>query len=353
MIEAMNLKNRPKGDQINSFFNVAEKVLSQLPARTQLIFKKRFGLLDDFIPETLENIGVDCQVTRERIRQIIADAKKHINKKCEEAEFQEVEKRLLFAVEKKCGIIKEVDLLAELNPQGLRSEESAIRFLVDCSKKIYAVSQRNKIEKAWTTSLNILEKALGVAENAKRMLLEGKNLLSDDEISKELLLCLPGFSKKEIASYLNILAEVKKNKFGKWGMRNWSEINPKGSREKIYLVLKEENRPLHFIQIAKLIEKHKLGTKKIHPQTIHNELIKDTRFVLIGRGIYALSEWGYFSGTVKDVLRGILEKSEEPIERETLIEKTLEVREVKRTTIMINLNSKHFEKVGSGYRLKK
>jgi hypothetical protein len=353
MIEKTHLKNKGKESEGRSFFSVAEKIFSQLPERTQLIFKKRFGLLDDFIPETLENIGIDCRVTRERIRQIIADAKKHINKKCEEADFQEAERRLLFAIEKKCGIIKEADILAELNPQGLRSEESAIRFLINCSKKIYAVSQRNKIEKAWTTSLNILEKVIAVAEAVKRVLMEGEKLLDDAEISKELSLRLPGFSKKEIASYLGIISEVKKNKFGKWGMRNWPEITPKGSREKIYLVLKEENKPLHFIQIAKLIEKHKLGTKKIHPQTIHNELIKDRRFVLIGRGIYALSEWGYFSGTVKDVLRDILEKSEEPIEREALIEKTLEVRKVKRTTIMINLHEDIFEKVGGGYRIRK
>ena len=353
MNQGANLKSKPREEQKNSFLSVAEKILAQLPQRAQEILKKRFGLMGDFSIQTLEKIGSDYGITRERVRQIIFDAKKSIGKICEEIEFQKAENKLFLAVEKKCGIIKEADILAELNSQGLRSEESAMRFLVNCSKKIHAVSQKDKIEKSWTTVPSILEKALKVAEVTRTLLLESQKLFSDDEISKELLSRLPGFSKKEVLSYLNVFSEIKKNKFGRWGIRHWPEVSPKGSREKIYLVLKEEKKPLHFIQVAKLIEKHKLGTKKIHPQTIHNELIKDTRFVLIGRGIYALSEWGYFGGTVKDVLQGILEKSEKPLSREELIEKTLEVRKVKKTTIMINLNGKNFEKVEGGYRIRK
>jgi hypothetical protein len=353
MNQRVNSKNKPKEAEKGSFFIVAEKMLSSLPERAQIILKKRFGLIDDFSVQTLEKIGSDYNITRERVRQIISDAKKSISKKCEEIDFQRAESQLFFAVEKKYGIIKEENILTEFNLRGLRSEENAVRFLVEHSTKIEVVSEKNKIEKAWMNSQNVLEKVLKVAREAESLFEKNKKLLGDDEISQELALLIKEFSKKEILSYLNVLFSVKKNKFGKWGMRHWPEVSPKGSREKIYLILKEEKKPLHFTQIAMLIEKHKLGNKKVHPQTIHNELIKDERFVLIGRGIYALSEWGYSGGAVKDVLRTILEKSEKPMNREDIIKKVFEVRKVKRTTIMINLNSKDFEKVGDGYRLRR
>ncbi|MFA5961992.1 MAG: sigma factor-like helix-turn-helix DNA-binding protein [Parcubacteria group bacterium] len=353
MVENTNKRNNSQIGEKNSFFDVAEKILVQLPQRAQEILKKRFGLMGDFSVQTLEKIGSDYSITRERVRQIISDAKKSIGKICEEADFQKAENQLFLAVEKKCGIIREEEILTELNPDGSKKEENAMRFLVSYSQKIQAIAHKNRIERSWVTAENVLEKVLKVAKAAEEMLSKNKQLLSDDQISKELVTRLPEFSKKDVLCYLNVLSGVKKNKFGKWGMRNWPEVSPKGSREKIYLVLKEEKAPLHFTQIAKLIEKYKLGTKKVHPQTIHNELIKDERFVLIGRGIYALGEWGYFGGAVKDVLKDILAKSEKPLDREEIVQKVFEVRKVKRTTIMINLNGKNFEKVGSGYRLRR
>lgn len=347
------MKNNSQIGEKNSFFDVAEKILAQLPQRAREILKKRFGLMGDFSVQTLEKIGSDHGITRERVRQIVADAKKSIGKICEEVDFQKAENRLFLAVEKKCGIIKEEEAIAELNRDGSKKEENAMRFLVDYSDKIQVISQKNKVERSWVTMGTVSDKVSKVAKVTEELLLKNGQLLGDDQITKELILHLPEFSKRESLCYLSVLFSIRKNKFGKWGMRNWPEVTPKGSREKIYLVLKEEKKPLHFTQIAKLIEKHKLGTKKVHPQTIHNELIKDERFVLIGRGIYALGEWGYFGGAVKDVLRDILAKSEKPLDREEIIKKVLEVRKVKRTTIMINLNGKNFEKVGTGYRLKK
>ena len=82
--QGVSSKNNLKIIRENSFFAVAENVLSPLRERSQHILKKRFGLADDFSVQMLENIGVDFSVTRERIRQILADAKKHIRKKCEE-----------------------------------------------------------------------------------------------------------------------------------------------------------------------------------------------------------------------------------------------------------------------------
>lgn len=49
------------------------QVLHTLPAREQKVIRMRFGL-DDGYPQTLEEVGYQFKVTRERIRQIEAKA---------------------------------------------------------------------------------------------------------------------------------------------------------------------------------------------------------------------------------------------------------------------------------------
>ena len=145
-------------------------------------------------------------------------------------------------------------------------------------------------------------------------------------------------------NFLSVSKEIKQGVFEKWGIHNWKEISPKGVREKAHLIIKENNEPLHFRDVAKLIDKHKLSKKKTHPQTVHNELIKDEKFVLVGRGTYALREWGYQRGTVKDVITEILSNSTKPLHQDEVVEKVLSVRNVKKTTIIINLN-KFFQRL--------
>ncbi|NMC87087.1 MAG: hypothetical protein GYA69_01385, partial [Candidatus Moranbacteria bacterium] len=76
-------------------------------------------------------------------------------------------------------------------------------------------------------------------------------------------------------------------------------------------------------------------------------------FVLVGRGIYALAEWGYKKGTVKDVIEEIIKAAKKPLKRDEIIGKVLKVRQVKKSTIVINLNN-YFTKSKSGtYSIKK
>lgn len=338
----------------NEFVNTAMELLDQLPERTQNIFKKRFGLSGDFDAQTLDEIGQNYGITRERIRQIIADFKKVLYKKREEENFKKTEDQLLFTIKENCGIVKEEDAIAKLNSQGMKQVESAIKFLADCSEKITMFFEKGRIEKSWLVPASTIERVLKFAAEAENIFQKETKPLAEAEIVKGLMARLFDFSSKEVLSYLGVLTRVKKNKFGKWGMRHWPEITPKGSREKIYLVLKEEKKPLHFSRIAELIDKYELGKRKAHPQTIHNELIKDKKFVLIGRGIYALSEWGYSEGVLKDVIKNILEKNGKPMKREDIIAEVLKARKVKKTTVIINLNNnKIFKRMGNSYGLKK
>jgi predicted Zn-ribbon and HTH transcriptional regulator len=339
----MRIQGKKKNNQAKErFFSLAIELLADFPERIKNIFKQRFGLGGNFLPQTLEKIGEENGVTRERIRQIISDNKKQIIKKYETDEFKKEESAIIFVIENNCGIIKESDIFFRLNSKGLAKETSALKFLVSFSQEIKIVFEKGFLEKSWINSVEILNGAKKVITEAEKILREKKRTLSSDEIYHSLAIIFPDLSKKVALSYLSSSFRIKSNQFEKWGLRDWPEINPKGSREKIYLTLKETGKPLHFLRIVKLINKYKLGEKKIHPQTIHNELIKDRQFILIGRGIYALSEWGYRKGTVRDVIVDILREKGRPLSREEILRAVLSVREVKKDTIVINLKDKNF-----------
>lgn len=334
-----------------NFLDSVNVMLAGLPERSRDILKKRFGLASGEA-ETLERIGQDYVITRERVRQIISDAINKVAKLSETDVFRSAEERIVLEITRSSGIMSEERLVEKLGT-GNPTESNAITFFAVCSKKLNSIGDKGLVKNSWAISKSVLNDVKKVNEAAKEVLNASKVPLTDAEIAEKIMVKDSGFSKNEILDLLDVLVPISKNKFGKWGFSGWMEINPKGTRERIYLVLKEVKKPLHFREIAKLIDKSGINKKKSHPQTVHNELIKDKRFVLIGRGIYALSEWGYEPGTIKDILEDILKKSEKPMTKEEVVEEVLKMRKVKKTTIMINLNNKGlFVRHGEGYALK-
>jgi len=345
-----NVKNQ---ENSGSFLSLAEAVLASEPQRTREIMQKRFGLSQKD-PQTLEKIGQDYNITRERVRQIITEALKKIAGKCNEASFKEAEDRIVFTINENDGIIEEQRLIAKLGAD----EANAIVFFGMASGKIKITDEADVLKKSWLLKREVVEKVKEAARVIGQVFEKNKNLLTDEELSEKIFSAKPDwknkYSQKELLNFAGVIASIEKNAFGKWGLKFWAEVTPKGTRERIHLILKEKKKPLHFSEIAKLIDEYGLGKRKAHPQTVHNELIKDERFVLVGRGIYALSEWGYEKGTIKDVLENILKDSRKPLSREEILAKVLRKRKVKKATVMINLNNpKFFIKQHNAYALKK
>ncbi len=141
-------------------------------------------------------------------------------------------------------------------------------------------------------------------------------------------------SPEVLTRWLHISKRVGKNPLGEWGKQESPHVRIKNTRDFAYLTLKRHGSPMHFTEVAKGIEK--LFGRETHPAPTHNELIKDNRFVLVGRGLYALKEWGYEPGVVRDVIRGILER-EGPLTRDEIIERVKRERYVKDATIAVNL----------------
>ena len=110
--------------------------------------------------------------------------------------------------------------------------------------------------------------------------------------------------------------------------------------------MRKHGTPLHFREVADAISK--TFDKRTHYATTHNELIKDPRFVLVGRGMYALAEWGYKKGTAREVISDILKK-EGPLSKEGVITRVMKERYFKKNTILVNLvNPKYFKKNKNG-----
>jgi len=337
--------------EANSFFQWAQNLLQELNERSQEIIKKRFGIFDGD-SETLEKIGQDYKITRERVRQIIVDSNKKISKKKDNVNFQKAEEKIIWTIKENSGIITEEEIIKKLSAD-VRREANAVNFFGILSEKVLMAEEKGWLNKSWLLSKEVIAKVKQIEKIIVGILQKEQKLLTQSEIIKKVLAVDKSFTEKEIVDFLQVLENVKTNKFGKWGMAKWKEVSPKGTRERIHIVLKEKGEPLHFTDIAKFIDLYSLGKRKSHPQTVHNELIKDERFVLIGRGTYALKEWGYEKGTVKDVLEDILQKNQGSLHRDEILKKVLESRKVKKSTIMINLNNpQYFTKIDEIYSLK-
>ena len=325
-------------------FSTAFSVLcTDLPQRSRDIIASRFGI-DAARALTLEAIGKKYGITRERVRQIVQSSIESVCAKKDSTYFRMAKERMEETLAKNSGIMREEDFFARMSG-GDAQEEAIARFFFLCMSHIVtdedaamerAVMENDFDRTFWHT----------IVESGKAFLTKSGKTVSSDAFFSHISRTMP-VDDKLFFDFLSVSREIKRNVFGKWGLSHWSDIAPKGMREKAYLVLQEQGESMHFRDIAEAINRHGLtnGDRIAHPQTVHNELIKDRRCVLVGRGYYALAAWGYRDGTVRDVLEEILRASAAPIRREEILRRVLEKRRVKKSTVMINLNT-FFEKVG-------
>ncbi len=335
-----------------SFSEALRVLLGRLPARSRDIVEARFGISGSE-PKTLEEIGRTYKITRERVRQVVASALGFLSGEKDNDMVVRIALAVQSALREKGGAMDADELLAKL--AGSASERGAILAFLEGLSGIKEGKDDKEHGKIYMLDGFSLSEWKKVKEDAKKLLAEAGEPLEAKEFAVRFAKTHPQMSEKRLFDLLALSKEVKKNVFGRWGLATWSDIRPRGTREKAYLVLKTSAKPLHFREIASLIDKHGLQGKKdkSHPQTVHNELIKDKRFILVGRGIYALSEWGYKRGTVKDVIADVLREASKPLSREEVLEAVFKVRQVKRSTIVINLNT-FFARIGkNAYTIKK
>ena len=327
---------------------IAYSLISHVPPRAKDILVRRFGLENEE-PETLEAIGGIHGITRERVRQIVDDGIAQIKERIEEKK----ERPALYEAFdflsdqlKEEGHIKREDLFMSV----LRVKmNQPVIFLLNLGDDFYKQRETEDFHSFWSNKKEVYEKAPDIVEGFIDYFEEKKTPLSAQELQelRELLAFFRELklSSGSVPSFLEVSKHLSQGYDGRWGLRTWPEVNPKGIKDKAYLVFRTSGKPLHFMEVASLIrELHKKlpgrENQEVLPQTVHNELIKDPRFVLVGRGMYALAEWGYEPGTVKDVIMNILKSNGGTMPREEIIEKTLEQRKVRESTILLNLQDR-------------
>ncbi len=327
---------------------VTKNLIEALSPRSRDVMTKRYGLGKEAEPMTLDAIGKTYGITRERVRQIenhalavIRKSKQYIEAK---ATFDEIEN----IIRELGGIVVEQDLLDHVSNNS--SLQSHINFLLVVGHPFTKIKEDDDFKHRWFIDNTLSEK---VHEALRKLYssLKSDDLMSEPDIIKAFLEHVEDISEKyrteEIAKrWLALSKKIGKNPLGEWGRSESSNISTKGMRDYAYLIIRKHGSPIHFREVAKAITD--IFKIKAHVATCHNELIKDPRFVLVGRGLYALSEWGYMSGVVKDVIRKILEKNG-PLTKAEVIQKVLKERYVKENTIVINLqNPKFFKKNKDG-----
>lgn len=313
--------------------------------REREIITRRFGLSGR--RETLEQIGETLSITRERVRQLEKAVLIHLQIVAEDGEIPELAsaEKLLVRNLTETGRVSRLNDLADkvYGRTTTPTERSGIYFIAHFSKNLTVVEENDNYHVAigiaeYGDSSKIRERVDEIVTIIRRH----RKPMTIDELDERLNYEHPDHIKA-IASISKQLATLN----GMWGLTKWPEVNPKNIRDKIYVILETKKQPMHFSEIAKEIKESNFRRKNVTVQAIHNELIKDPRFILIGRGIYALSTWGYKKGTISDIIRSNLEKAGKPLTREEIVKRVLRARKVKETTVLLNLqNKKLFKKVG-------
>lgn len=328
-----------KTDTATTLKNAVNDILEVIEQeREREIITRRFGLFDR--RETLEQIGELLGITRERVRQLEKAILIRLKIAAEDGKvpaIHDVERMIVRDLSETGRVARIQDITQRLVGKDADARARAhVAFIAELSPNLVVLSENDHYHHAVGIKEYGDEKKIKshVDEIVKTVKKHGEPLQIEE---------LHGKLKHEnptqvraLASTSKHLAHLKDN----WGLTKWPTVNPKNIRDKIYVILAENGSPMHFSDIAKSIKGSDFKRKDVTTQAIHNELIKDKRFVLIGRGIYALDNWGFSKGTVSDIITGVLKEANEPLHRDEIVKRVLKSRQVKETTILLNLQSK-------------
>lgn len=328
---------------------ITKKITAHLPERATDVIMNRFGLTEDGKKKTLEEIGKKYNITRERVRQVEDSAINMIKKsgayKAEQAIFEEIRD----IMHKLGAVVAEHELLPFMAKD--KATQNHLHFLLELSDHFTKHREDDHFHVRWSVDDEVTDK---IHDALKKLYssLDDEDLIPESEMVKKFFDHMKDVSDRYrddeiVKRWLSISKTVSKNPLGEWGKSTSPNVRTRGVKDYAFLVMRRHGSPMHFKEVADAISK--TFGKKTHYATCHNELIKDSRFVLVGRGMYALSEWGYKVGIAREVIQDILKREGAPLSKEDIVDRVMKERYFKKNTILVNLaNPKYFKKNKNG-----
>ena len=332
---------------IDQFVN---EIFAEFTPKQRKVLMGRFGLKNGK-RATLQEIGDELNITRERVRQIEEQVIGKIRNEVRVGAKELID--LTIAHLKSVDSVRRDDTLIEevkkaIGDTDTKYIDQKLRFIFLTAGIPFYHKEDDSTHAYWYVDEEARKKFESITTQMTQFFKAGDR----NQILREktyLSLC------KDLSSphFLTIPKHFGTNVFGDIGLRDWAEIEPKTIRDKAYLVLKKHGQPLHFESVAKCINEYGLDKKRAHVQTVHNELIKDGRFVLVGRGMYGLKEHGFEAGTVREVIATLLKKHG-ALSSSDVVTFVNKQRFLKENTILLSLqNRKHFKRLENGkYHIK-
>ncbi len=319
-------------------------ILNSLSPRQREVVAGRFGLEKYAEPETLAAIGKRLGVTRERVRQIERSGLMLLQNQVQgHPVASEVIASGKKALKGAGGVLRKDALLDSFRSSVGDLTENHVALVIEASGAFALHAEDKNFHPFYFLDKAALKTATGFLDDWANALKKQKREVLSTPGNYEKLFTefvrMKNLERKHAEAFLAVSKRFEKSPYGDVGLREWPEINPTTIRDRIYLVLKKKAEPLHFEDIAKSINQVGFDDRKALGPTVHNELIKDDRFVLVGRGVYGLREHGYVPGTAKEVIHRIL-KNNGPLKAKDVIDHVNKERFFKPNTILINLQDK-------------
>lgn len=322
-----------------------------LTEKEAMVIRRRFALQGQ-PKQTLEKIGKHFKVTRERIRQIEGIALSKLRRTVRTTKFNEVNELAKSILRVHGGLMREDELISQVlkrMPNSTELDGAVLRLSFSIDTEMNTSGHSGTFAPFWRLESLAMEDVSLIVDHIVKILKKRKSCMKKEELISAVQALnlfkdrIP--SKELISSSLTIDERLREIDDG-WGLTEWRFVRPRSIRDKVDIILRKAGTPLHFMEIANRIREARFDHKNVTVQAVHNELIRYPQFVLVGRGLYALREWGYEPGTVADVIEAIL-KEKGPLSKKEIIAEVAKQRTVKIGTISLNLQKMpYFVRVG-------
>ncbi len=349
---ALPTAQKTSGPQIQvNLQELLDSLFMVLTSKESMVIQKRFALKGEQ-KQTLEKIGKHFNVTRERIRQIESIALSKLKRTVRTTRLDEVNGLAKEILRNHGGLLREDTLISECLTRIANATDvdgAVLRLSFSIDPDMVSGSRAQTFIPFWRLESLAIDDVTLIVNNIVKILKKRKNCMLTDEIVSAIqaLNLFDGRvpSRELISSCLSIDERLREIAEG-WGLTDWRFVRPRSIRDKVEIILRKAGEALHFMEIANRIKDATFDHKNVTVQAVHNELIRYPQFILVGRGLYALKEWGYETGTVADVIEKIL-IDKGPLSKKEIIAEVGKQRTVKVGTISLNLQKMpYFKRVG-------